>query len=153
MKGAGGGKRKGRKSRVESDDRPRGYEATRMRQLWRDIDVAKHKAGLGRRRESVAPPPDWDVDIIVERAVALIGGTIAWVTANVPVALGLLAGGIDLLRGVPLIGRLAELLPPAAPPEPDRGPVRPTPSRDNGHRRTRPRDPDTASDPDRGWVH
>ena len=111
MKGAGGGKRGGRKpTRVEPDDRPRGYEATRMRQLWRDIDDAKHKAGVGPAPEPVGDWV-WDVGAMIERATALAGEAAAWMTANAPVACALLAGGAELLRGVPVVGRLVDLLP------------------------------------------
>ena len=111
MKGAGGGKRGGRKpTSVEPDDRPRGYEATRMRQLWRDIDHAKHKAGVGPAPEPVAAST-WDGGGMIERAAALAGDAVAWMTANVPVACALLAGGAELLRGVPVVGRLVDLVP------------------------------------------
>ena len=115
MKGAGGGKRGGRKpTSVEPDDRPRGYEATRMRQLWRDIDHAKHKAGVGPAPEPVAAST-WDGAAMIERAAALAGDAAAWMTANVPVACALLAGGAELLRGVPLLGRLVDLVPTPCP--------------------------------------
>ena len=74
MRGAGGGKRSGRKpARVETDDSPRGYEATRMRQLWRDIDDARHKAGLGRVPEPEAAPIGWSASALFECTAALVG--------------------------------------------------------------------------------
>lgn len=146
MKGAGGGKRGGRKpKRVDSDDRPRGYEATRMRQLWHDIDHAKHKAGLGRAPEPAAPP-GWDVAAIIEQAAVLIGGAATWVTANVPAALA-------LLRGVPLVGRLVELMPPAAPPQRDHPAAGPPSGHTNGTVHSVTSDPDEIGDPDGGWIH
>src|SRR5690348_13883877 len=101
MKAAGGGrKRSGRKpTRVESDDRPRGYEARRMRELWRDIDQAKRKAGLGRKPEP-PPPPGWDVAGVLERATLLATEAAAWVTSSAPIALALIATGADLLRSL-----------------------------------------------------
>lgn len=119
MKGAGGGKRKGRKgTRKESDDRPRGYETHRMRQLWRDIDDAKHKAGIGPAPEEPASS-GWDWDLVggIERMTALAADVVAWVTATAPLACELIAGGAEILRSVPIVGRLVELVPmPTARP-------------------------------------
>ena len=127
MKGAGGGKRRGRKpTSVEPDDRPRGYEATRMRQLWRDIDHAKRKAGLGPAPEPVAAPT-WDLASVLEQAAALAGEAAAWVMTNAPVACALLASGAELLRSVPVVGRLADLVP--VPPAERGRPAEPA----NGH--------------------
>ena len=98
MKGAGGGKRNGRKPRrVESDDRPRGYESTRMRQLWRDIDDAKHKAGIRSATASEAPP-QWDLAVLFDRATTLVGDATTWMSANAPSACALIATGTELLR-------------------------------------------------------
>jgi len=153
MKGAGGGgKRRSRKpTRVETDDRPRGYEAARMRQLWRDIDDAKHKAGLGLKEEA-PPSAGWDVSTVIEAAATLIGSAAAWVTASAPTALALLATGAELLRGVPVVGRLVELMPPAEPPPSSEKTRSLPPGHTNG---THPiaRDPDEISDPDGGWLH
>ena len=111
MKGVGGGKRGGRKpTMVEPDDCPRGYEATRMRQLWRDIDHAKHKAGLGSAPEPAAAPT-WGFAAVIEQATALAGDAAAWVTTNAPAACAFLASGAELLRGVPVVGRLVDLVP------------------------------------------
>lgn len=151
MKGAGGGKRGGRKpTRVESDDRPRGYEATRMRQLWRDIDDAKHKAGLG---STPAPEPAaaaWDVSTLLERAAALVGEAAAWVTAKAPAACAVLTSGAELLRSVPLVGRLVDLVPiPEAARPAERAPRHHA----NGAVRPVVVDPDEPDGPDGGWVH
>lgn len=122
MKGAGGGKRKSRKpARVEPDDRPRGYEARRMRQLWSDIDQARSKAGLGPTREEPTRPSWWEIGSVLERANAIANDAVARVT---PAACVLLVTGSALLRQLPVVGRLAELVPmpggdrrPAAPPD------------------------------------
>ncbi len=111
----GGGKRGGRKpTRTEPDDRPRGFETQRMRQLWRDIDESKHKAGLGGRPDS-APSAGWDVTGVVERATALAGDLFTWVSSALPAACSLVESGAALLRDVPLLGRIATLVSPAAP--------------------------------------
>jgi hypothetical protein len=134
MKGAGGGKRKGRRPtrvdsndarridsndarRIDPDDRPRGYEAQRMRQLWRDIEQAKHKAGLGPE-PTAAPPPWWDLGAVLALASALAGEAAAWVSATAPTACSLVATGAAVLRQVPVVGRLAELVPVPAPTPP-----------------------------------
>ena len=114
---AGGGRRKGRKpTRAEQDDRPRGYESQRMRQLWRDIDESKHKAGIGARAEP-PPAPGWDLTGVVECATALAGDVVAWVSSTVPSACAVIAGAAALLRDVPVLGRIAGLMStgPAAP--------------------------------------
>lgn len=171
MKGAGGGgKRRTRKPTsvaadtrtrgsdadartrgVDGDDRPRGFEAARMRRLWSDIDAAKKKAGLGRQPEP-EPTPGWDVGFVIERAAALIGDAAAWVTANAPTALALLATGAELLRSVPVVGRLVELMPPAEPPKPQ-PPPRSIPTPHTNGTVHAARDPDEISDPDGGWIH
>jgi hypothetical protein len=111
MKSAGGGRRKSRKpTGTEQDDRPRGYETQRMRQLWRDIDESKHKAGLGAASEAPAPSA-WDLVGIVERATALAGEAVVWISSTAPAACALLAGGSALLRDVPVLGRLMALVP------------------------------------------
>ena len=115
MKARGGGKQRGRKpKRTEQDDRPRGYEAHRMRQLWRDIDESKHKAGLGTSPE---PPPAASCDLtgVVERASALAGDALAWMSSALPAACALVESGAALLRDVPLLGRIATLWSTAAP--------------------------------------
>lgn len=111
MKGASGGKRGGRKpTSVEPDDRPRGYEATRMRELWRDIDHAKRKAGLDPAPEPVVASL-WGVAAVCERASVLAGDAAAWVAASAPTACALLAGGAELLRDVPVVGWFFDLVP------------------------------------------
>lgn len=136
---------------ADADDRPRGFEAARMRRLWSDIDASKKKAGLGHRPEP-EPAPSWDVGGVVGRAVALIGEAAAWVTANAPSAIALLATGAELLRGVPVVGRLVELMPPAEPPKPPPLPRSIPTAHTNGTAHTA-RDPDEISDPDGGWIH
>lgn len=141
----GGGRKK--PTRVESDDRPRGYESTRMRQVWRDIDHAKRKAGIGPAPDATAPPA-WDVVAMIERAAALVGDVAAWMTANAPTACAALVSGAELLRGVPVVGRLVELMPgPAAPPKvPDRA-VPPPDHHTNGVTNS------SGTDPEGGWLH
>jgi hypothetical protein len=155
MKGAGGGKRGGRKpTRVESDDRPRGYEATRMRQLWRDIDNAKHKAGLVPTPVPAAPPPSWDVVAMIERATALVGEVAAWMTASAPTACAALASSAELLRGIPLLGRLVDLVPSprSSGVASERGHTAGRPDHHaNGF--TRPTGVEPGPGPDGGWVH
>ena len=74
MKGASGGKRGGRRpTSVEPDDRPRGYEATRMRELWRDIDHAKRKAGLDPAPEPVVAITRTATSLRVPPAIAGTG--------------------------------------------------------------------------------
>jgi hypothetical protein len=65
---------------------------------------------------------------MIERAAALVGDVAAWMTANAPTACAALVSGAELLRGVPVVGRLVELMPgPAAPPKvPDRAVPPPT---------------------------
>ena len=82
-----------------------------MRDLWRDIDQAKRKAGLGRAPEPL-PTPGWDLAGVLERATVLATEAAAWVTSSAPIALALLASGVDLLRSVPLVGRVVDLVPP-----------------------------------------
>jgi hypothetical protein len=158
MKGAGGGKRGGRKPRrVEPDDRPRGYEAARMRQLWRDIDHAKHKAGLGPTPRATPASP-WDFTAILELAATLASEAAAWVTANAPAACAILTSGAELLRGVPIVGRLAELVPAPAPaprPAGRKRPGAPVNGRSGGNGRP---GRDVQVDPDDGaptgkWIH
>jgi hypothetical protein len=156
MKSAGGGrKRSGRKpTRVESDDRPRGYEARRMRELWRDIDQAKRKAGLGRAPDP-PPSPGWDLTGVLERAAVLATEAAAWVTSSAPIALALLATGVDLLRNVPVVGRVVDLVPtlPGMPPSAQKLPPG---AAGNGHARPPLHvvelDPD-GDGPDGKWMH
>jgi hypothetical protein len=156
MKAAGGGrKRGGRKpTRVESDDRPRGYEEKRMRELWRDIDQAKRKAGLGRAPEPPQPSA-WDLAGVLERATVLATEAAAWVTSSAPIALALLATGVDLLRNVPVVGRVVELVPPLPGTRPAAQKLPPG-SDTNGHTHPTLRivelDPD-GDGPDGKWVH
>ena len=153
MKGAAGGKRGGRKpTRVESDDRPRGYEATRMRQLWRDIDDAKHKAGIGRAPEPEPMGYGREVFGWLDRAATLVGGATTWISAKAPGALAALASGAELLRAVPLVGRLVDLVPlPEAPPAPP--PERASLHHTNGSSRPIVVDADDPGPPDGGWMH
>lgn len=155
MKSAGGGKRTRRKpTRVEADDRPRGYEAQRMRDLWRDIDQAKRKAGLARTPEP-PPEPGWDLAGVLERATVLANEAVAWVASSAPIALALVATGADLLRSIPLVGRVVDLVPnlPGAQPPAQKLPSSPD---TNGHAHPRLRivelDPDDDT-PDGKWVH
>ncbi len=157
MKGAGrGGKRGGRKpTRVESDDRPRGYEAVRMRQLWRDIDDAKHKAGLGSAPTSEPSSSPWDLSALLQRAATFVGDATSWVNANAPAACTVLASGAEILRGVPVLGRLVDLVPlPGGPPPTAHGPrARPADPSTNGVVRTVVVDSDEPDGPDGGWMH
>lgn len=151
---AAGGKRGGRKPRrVEPDDRPNGYEAARMRALWRDIDQAKRKAGLGPAPEP-SPPPGWDIAAVLERATALASDAASWMTSNVPIALALLATGAELLRNVPVVGSIVGLVSPPSPPPP--APTLPARADANGHVHPRPRilelEPDRDG-PDGKWMH
>jgi hypothetical protein len=156
MKGAGGGKRGGRKpTRVESDDRPRGFEAKRMRKLWDDIDHAKRKAGL---TPSPAPAATaaatWDVTAMLTRASALVGDVAAWVSANAPTACAALASGAEALRAVPVVGRLVDLVP--APFTRPTDASRSGPTVESAHHRNgivRPTVVDPGPGPDGGWVH
>jgi hypothetical protein len=162
MKRAGGGKRGSRKpkraeggdpKRAEGDDRPRGYEATRMRQLWRDIDHAKHKAGLAPPAEP-ATPGAWDVGVLCERAAALVGDAAAWLTSAAPAAAcSLLASGAELLRAVPVIGWLADLVPGAVSQPARSGRKGPLPAHHgNGFVRPVVVAPHPDNDTD-GWIH
>lgn len=152
MKGAGGGKRGGRKpTRVETDDRPRGYEATRMRQLWRDIDDAKHKAGLGPAPSAETSGGGYGREMFgwLDRAATLVGDATTWLTSNAPTAMAIIAGGAELLRSVPVVGRIVDLVT-VEPPRPEE----PTSHRHtNGAVRPVAIDPDEPSGPDGGWVH
>ncbi|MEB2284752.1 MAG: hypothetical protein B6D46_13390 [Polyangiaceae bacterium UTPRO1] len=151
MRGAGGGKRSGRKpARVETDDSPRGYEATRMRQLWRDIDDARHKAGLGRVPEPEAAPIGWSASALFECTAALVGDAAAWVQAHAQAACALIAGGAEVLRSVPVVGRLAALVPASEAPPP--GSERP-PGRANGVGRPVAAEAGEPTGPDGGWIH
>jgi hypothetical protein len=97
-----------------------------MRQLWRDIDQSKHKAGLGPAPEPTAPP-SWDFAAMLERAAAVAGDAAAWMTANAPAACAfLVSNGAELLRGVPVVGRLVDLIPrPFVPSDPSPRPSQP----------------------------
>lgn len=152
MKGAGGGKRGSRKpSRVETDDRPRGYEATRMRQLWRDIEDAKHKAGLGPA-PSAEPTGGYGREMFgwLDRAATLVGDATTWLTSNAPAAIAILASGAELLRSVPVVGRIVDLVAVAEPPaREERAPHGHT----NGAVRPMVIEPDDQNGPDGGWVH
>ena len=156
MKAAGGGKRGGgrkKPTRIESDDRPRGYESKRMRELWRDIDQAKRKAGLVRAAEP-APSSGWDVTGVLERATLFASEAAAWVTSSAPIALALLATGVDLLRQVPLVGRVVDLVPglPSTPPAPEL-PARPEANgRAHAPLRIVELEPD-GDGPNGKWVH
>ena len=126
-----------------------------MRQLWRDIDHAKHKAGLGSSPEPAATPT-WDFAAVIERATALACDTAAWVTTNVPAACAFLASGAELLRGVPVVGRLVYLVPRTATPTdaPQASPIRNCDGRPNGRTtgvevQAEPRD----GDPNGKWIH
>jgi len=129
-----------------------------MRQLWRDIDHAKRKAGLDPTPEP-APAAGWGMGDVLERAAALAGDAAAWVTANAPSACALVAGGAELLRGVPVVGRLVDLLPnPFGSPEParPRHPAAPADGSANGQGPTgagavsiEPED----GDPNGRWIH
>lgn len=152
MKGAGGGKRGGRKpTRVETDDRPRGYEATRMRQLWRDIEDAKHKAGLGPA-PSAEPAGGYGREMFgwLDRAATLVGDATTWLTSSAPAAMAIIASGAELLRSVPVVGRLVDLVAVAEPPPPGAPSAR---RHTNGAVRPVLVDPDEPSGPDGGWVH
>ncbi len=154
MKGAGGGKRGGRKpTRVDSDDRPRGYEVTRMRKLWDDIDHAKRKAGLTPSPAPAATPgATWDVAAMLARATALAGDVAAWVSANAPTASAALASGAEVLRRVPLVGRLVDLVPAPSTRASSGGGATVAPGpRSNGV--VRPTVIDPGQGPDGGWVH
>ena len=90
-----------------------------MRQLWRDIDDAKHKAGIGRAPEPEPMGYGREVFGWLDRAATLVGGATTWISAKAPGALAALASGAELLRAVPLVGRLVDLVPlPEAPPAP-----------------------------------
>ena len=124
-----------------------------MRQLWRDIDHAKRKAGLGAEPPPQAPSA-WDLVALFERATALVGDATAWMSANAPIACALLATGTELLRSVPVVGRLADLVPGPAQPPPAADPGRPPGERHaNGSVPPIVVDPSRATDPDGGWVH
>jgi hypothetical protein len=151
MKGAGGRKRGGRKpTRVETDDRPRGYEATRMREVWRDIDHAKRKAGLGPGPTSEPAGYGREVFGWLDRAATLVGDATTWLAANAADAFAAITSRAELLRAVPLVGRLVDLVPTAPPPhEPPPAPRR----HSNGATRQSVGEADEPSGPDGGWVH
>ena len=77
----------------------------------------------------------------------------AWMAANAPAAVALLANGADMLRGVPIVGRLVELMPPGEPAVERQPPSTSPRHHTNGVARTIPIDPDEVNDPDGGWVH
>jgi hypothetical protein len=94
-----------------------------MRQLWRDIDESKQKAGLGTAPES-PPSPAWDLAGMLRQATVLATDAAAWVSSAVAAPCALLASGAALLRDVPVLGRIAALVATsvAAPrPAPARG--------------------------------
>ncbi len=150
MKGRGGGKRNGRKrTHAEQDDRPRGYEAKRMRQLWRDIDVAKDKAGLGRAAAE-AEAPGWGFGSMLEHATTLASDAAAWVAATAPVACELVTSGVALLRGVPLVGRLVDLVPAPSRASGERGFASGAPPVNGVGRPTATTTPDESNG---HWIH
>jgi hypothetical protein len=122
-------KRRRGESRAE-DERPRGYEPTRMRKVWADIDQARDKLGLGQR--VAGAEPSWSVEGLlgwaagmVEEASARLGSAPDWVRAALadghaqPASMcaTVARGCVGLMRRVPLVGQLVSLLP--LDPDPD----------------------------------
>jgi len=126
-----------------------------MRKLWDDIDHAKRKAGL-----APTPPPTatataaWDVAAMLARASALVGDVATWVSANAPTACAALASGAELFRGVPLVGRLVDLVPaPSARANPAGHDAATAPPEPRANGLVRPAAVDPGPGPDGGWMH
>jgi len=119
-----------------------------MRQLWRDIDDSKQKAGFADPAMPATSAAGWDVGAVLGRACALVGEVAAWVSASVPTVCATIASGAELLRAVPLVGRLVELAPGARSTDAPTAPVDAVPpDRANGSARPR------GGAPDGEWLH
>lgn len=132
-----------------------------MHQLWRDIDHAKRKAGLGPTPEPLAAST-WDIAGMLERVATVAVEAAVWMTANASAPCALLASGAELLRGVPVVGRLVNLVPTLftfSDRAGHEGPAAPANGYDNGSGRTgggeAPVEPHhgDAHEPNGKWIH
>ena len=120
-----------------------------------DIDHAKREAGLGSAPEPTAAP-SWEFAAVLEQATALVGDAAAWVTSNAPAACTFLASGAELLRGVPVVGRLVDLVPRPSMPT-GAQPAQPI-RNGNGHANGRTTGVEVQVEPPDGepngkWIH
>ena len=113
------GDRRRRGARRE-DDRPRGHHPQRMQRVWRDIDTARAKLGMGNGRP--APAAAWSPAELARHAAEVVGAAGSWVGERAPARVlaavpGMLVAGARLpcaviegatarLRTLPLVGRL-----------------------------------------------
>ncbi len=127
--------RRGRTAGLHDDERPRGFQPQRMRRLWQDIDRARDGLGLGPGEEPPIPSL-WSIAGVVGRLTELASGLLWWKEEEAPPAPSprladqpqaeprdeptrgetgvctLAEHGVDLLRQMPILGRLVALVSP-----------------------------------------
>ena len=115
----GSTRKRGRTRTPTDDDQPRGFQPTRMRRLWSDIDEARDRLGLGAAEGE--PVPSWDVATLIARALEVTRDATGWMTEltrGFSVSLPTPCGVTRWLARVPVVGWLVALLPRAlVPPE------------------------------------
>jgi len=79
-----------------------------MRELWREIDRARAQFGFGGASANGAAAPAWSIGWLAESAGSLAGRATACMSEC-----ALLASAVGWLRQVPILGRLAALIPAA----------------------------------------
>lgn len=75
-----------------------------MRALWREIDRARERAGLGASAAGEAAPA-WGIDWLVASAESLVGRAAACVSEC-----SMLGQAAAWLGAVPILGRLVDLI-------------------------------------------
>ena len=79
-----------------------------MRELWREIDRARAQFGFGGASANGAAAPAWSIGWLAASAGSLAGRATACMSEC-----ALLASAVGWLRQVPILGRLAALIPAA----------------------------------------
>ena len=126
------GTRRHRRTRsrgMPDDDRPRGFQPQRMRHVWREVDAARDKLGLGDA--AAALPAACSVAVFARYAGELtagVGDVVADIAARGARQIDAMVGALpavlhaafDLvpwLRAVPILGQLVGWPPPPNAPE------------------------------------